>query len=111
MINKEYYRKKAPKGFDYQGKWDNLHHYAKQICIYNNRYIALKIVKGGILFKDLHEKDFVKMKKGVFKSHAEIEKFSRSTEYQTVSCIDSQIDDGTLYFMAQNHSTYQPLTR
>lgn len=107
-LDKDYYRQKAPRGFAYQGYWDGLLHYSKQLDMYENRYIALKSAKNGVLFLDTHEKDWVKRKEGVFKSNTEIAAFYKSTKYQIVSCTQDQVDNGDLEFMAKHSHTYQP---
>lgn len=108
ILDKVYYRQKAPQGFAYQGYWDGLLHYSKRIYVYNNRYKALKPTKDGVLFEDTLEKDFIKRKKGIFKSNIEIATFSKTAKYQTVSCTIDQVDNGDLQFMVKHGLTYQP---
>lgn len=108
ILDKDYYRQKAPQGFAYQGYWDGLLHYSKRLDMYNNRYIALKPAKNGILFMDIQEKDWVKRKEGVFKSNTEIADFHKSTKYQIVSCTNEQVKNGDLEFMVKHGLTYQP---
>lgn len=106
IIDKEYYRKKAPQDFKYCGFWDGLLHYSKPVQVYNDRYTAIRIIKNGILFRDTLEKNWIKRKNGVFKSNKEIELFTKTTKYQTVSCTLEQAENNDLEFMAKHGFTY-----